>query len=60
MYISEHFKFAHDKVAIILSLICNAMIAQGYIPQMVVDTIFVYIIKDKKGDRDKHSPVTRT
>ena len=29
---SEHFKLAHDKVAVILSLIFNAMVIHDYIP----------------------------
>ena len=60
---AEHFKFAHDSVAVLLSLCFNAMFIHGYIPQGVMDTILVPIIKDKKGnvtDSDNYRPVALT
>jgi len=60
---SEHFKLAHDKVAVMLSLIFNAMIIHGYIPEMVMDTILIPIVKDRKGDvtdRDNYRPIAVT
>ena len=57
---SEHFKLAHDKVSIILSLLFNAMIIHGYLPEKVMDTILTPIVKDKKGnitDSDNYRPV---
>ena len=60
---SEHFKLAYDKVAVNLSLIFNTMVIHGYIPQMVMDTILIPMVKDKKGDvtdGDNYGPIAIT
>jgi hypothetical protein len=57
---SEHFILAHDKAAILLSMLFNAMVVHGHMPQMMMDTVLIPIIKDKKGDvtdRDNYRPV---
>ena len=59
----EHFIFAHDKVAFLLSMIFNSCIIHGHIPQSMMDTVLIPIIKDKKGsvtDRDNYRPVAIT
>ena len=60
---SEHFKYSHDKISILLSLLFNTMVMHGYIPSNAMDTIIVPIIKDKKGDctdKDNYRPVAIT
>ena len=60
---SEHFKYSHDKISILLCLLFNAMLIHGYIPSDAMDTIIVPIIKDKKGDctdKDNYRPVAIT
>ena len=52
--------YVHNKVAIILSMITNTMFIHGYIPQPLVDTVLIPIVRDKKGnvmDRDSYRPV---
>ena len=60
---SEHFIYAHDKLSFVLSMIFNAMVIHGYIPQSMMDTVLIPIIKDKKGsvtDKNNYRPVAIT
>jgi hypothetical protein len=60
---AEHFKYASDRVAVLLSILINTMFIHGYMPQMIMDTIIIPIVKDKKGnvtDGDNYRPVAIT
>lgn len=52
---SEHFIYAHDKVAVLSCLLFNSMLAHGYLPANLMSTIVIPLIKDKKGDITDHN-----
>jgi len=59
----EHFKYAHCKIYVLLSMVFNSMIQHGHIPQSFMDTIIIPLIKDKKGDlgsSDNYRPIALT
>ncbi len=47
---SEHLIFAHEKLYVFLSLVFNACLIHGYLPDELMRTIIVPIVKDQKGD----------
>ena len=52
----EHYVYAHDRVSVLLSMGFNAVFIHGYIPDSLMDTMIIPIIKDKKGNvTDKHN-----
>ena len=60
---AEHYKFSHDKCAVLLTMLFNMIMIHGYIPQALMDTIITPILKDKKGcvtDSDNYRPVAIT
>jgi len=60
---SEHFKYASDKLYVLLSLVLNCMIKHGYLPAKFMETVLVPIVKDKKGDitdGDNYRPIAIT
>jgi len=59
----EHIKYAHSKLHVLLSLLFNAIIIHGHIPQSLMDTIIVPLVKDKKGNlntKDNYRPLAIT
>ena len=59
----EHFKYAHTKINVLLSLVINCMICHNFLPESLMKTAIVPIIKDKKGDlscKDNYRPVAIT
>ena len=59
----EHFKFADKTLSCLLCMLFNTIITHGYMPQSLMDTIIVPIVKDKKGlimDKDNYRPVAVT
>ena len=59
----EHFKYASDKIQVLLSLLFNAMVIHGYMPENMMDTIITPLVKDKKGDLtdgDNYRPLAIT
>jgi hypothetical protein len=59
----EHFKFAHHKLHVLLSLVFNAMIVHGFIPINFMDTLIILLVKNKKGnlsDKDNYRPLAIT
>ena len=53
---SEHYKYAAPSLGVLLCMLFNACISHGYLPQNLMDTIIVPIIKDNKGhitDKDQ-------
>lgn len=51
---AEHLKYADDKLYILLSIVFNAMVIHNYIPEKMLDTVLVPLIKDKHGDLSDH------
>ena len=47
---SEHLKYAHNKVSVILSIIFNTMIVHGFVPLSFMDTLVIPLVKDRKED----------
>ena len=59
----EHFKYAHDKLYTLLSLLFNAIIIHGFLPDKIMDTLLVPLVKDKKGcltKSDNYRPLALT
>ena len=60
---AEHFKYASDKLSILMSMVINAMFAHGYLPCSIMETVIIPIIKDKRGDvtdKDNYRPIAIT
>ena len=60
---SEHFKFADDKLCILLKLVFNCMFLHGHLPKDFMNTLIVPIVKNKKGnisDSDNYRPIALT
>ena len=47
---SEHFGFAHNRVHVLLSLLFSAFNTHGYLPNVLMKTAIVPIVKNKTGD----------
>ena len=47
---SEHFKFGPEGLSVLLCLVFNAIVLHSYLPQGLMDTVLIPIIKDKKGN----------
>jgi len=59
----EHFKYADDKLAALLAIIFNAIIIHDFLPEYMLDTIIVPLLKDKQGDltdSDNYRPLALT
>jgi hypothetical protein len=57
---SEHFKYASDKLVVYLTLVYNAMLTHGYIPEKFMLTLLVPIVKNKKvciTDSENYRPI---
>ena len=46
----EHFKYAHESINVLLALVFNCMVIHGFLPDNLMDTLLVPLIKDKKGN----------
>ena len=60
---SEHLKYAHDKVSVILSIAFNTMIVHGFVPLSFMDTLIIPLVKNRKGDigsSDNYRPIALT
>ena len=60
---AEHFRYASNKLPVLLALCFNAMLLHGHVPKCFSDTILVPIIKDKKGnftDMNNYRPIAIT
>ena len=60
---SEHFKYAGDSIAQLLCIVFNAMFVHGHIPDSLMQTHVISIVKDKKGDlsdKDNYRPIAIT
>ena len=60
---AEHFKFACDELSVLMSLVINAMVLHSYLPNDLMDTVIIPIVKNKKGnvtDIDNYRPIAIT
>ena len=46
---SEHFKYADNRIAVLLSFLFTAIFVHGYIPEQFMISILVPIVKNKTG-----------
>jgi len=59
----EHYKFADVRINYLLSLLFNSMFSHSYLPNSLMQTVIVPIIKDKRGDvtdKDNYRPIALT
>ena len=57
---SEHYKNANDKISVLLAMIFNAICVHGHIPDNLMKTVIIPLIKDKKGNlasKDNYRPI---
>jgi hypothetical protein len=60
---AEHFKFACDKLSVLLSIVMNAMLIHGHLPSTFMETVILPVIKNKRGDitnKDNYRPIAIT
>ena len=60
---AEHFRYASNRISVLLSLCFNAMLIHSHVPKTFSDTVLVPIIKDKNGDItdiDNYRPIAIT
>ena len=60
---AEYFKYACDKLYILIALCFNFMMHHSYVPGSLMTTIIVPIVKDKRGlitDKDNYRPIAIT
>ena len=50
MICAEAIKFAHNRIAILLSLLFTLCLPHGYIPHAMIETTSVPIVKNKCGN----------
>ena len=47
---NEHFKYANEKLHVLMSLLCSSLLMHGFLPDTMMVTIIASIIKIKSGD----------
>ena len=60
---AEHLKNAHESIFVISSMLFNTMILHNFLPESMMNTIIVPILKDKNGDIqdcDNYRPLALT
>jgi len=60
---SEHLTKASPQIAVLLSLVFNCMLSHGHLPDELMNTCIISIVKDKKGnlsDKDNYRPIALT
>ena len=50
----EPFKYAHDKIAALLTIVFNAILIHNFLPSSLLDTVIIPLLKDKQGDITDH------
>ena len=59
----EHFKYAHNKINVMLALVFNCIVIHGFLPESIMDTLIRPLVKDKKGNlsqSDNYRPLAIT
>ena len=60
---NEHFRYCHESMYVLLSLLFNSMLIHNHLPATLMNTIISPIIKDKKSsitDKDNYRPIAIT
>lgn len=60
---SEHFKYGSDRLVVLLSLLFSAMLTHGYLPDSLMRTVLIPVVKDKRGivtNSDNYRPIAIT
>ena len=60
---AEHFRYANNRISVLLSLCFNAMLIHSHVPKTFSYTVLVPIIKNKNGDItdiDNYRPIAIT
>ena len=59
----EHFIYAHDSLYVHILILINAMLVHGFLPDDLMTTIIIPLLKDKKGNissLDNYRPIAIT
>ena len=62
MLYGKYFKYAHNKVNVLLALVFNCMVIYGFVPD-IMNTLLVQLVKDTKDNlslRDNYRPLAIT
>ena len=60
---SEHYKYANERIYVLLALLYNAIAIHGHVPECMMDSLLVPLVKDKKGSltsSDNYRPLMLT
>jgi hypothetical protein len=60
---SEHVIYAHPRIHRLLCIVFNCMLVHGFLPDALMNTTLISLIKDKKGDitdKDNYRPIAIT
>ena len=60
---AEHLTYSSPKLFAFLSMLFNSIIVHSYLPEAIMHTIIIPIIKDSKGDvtsKDNYRPIANT
>ena len=60
---SEHFIYADVSINKLLLMLFNSIIVHGFIPNELMNTMIIPLVKDKKGDvtsKDNYRPIAVT
>ena len=60
---THHLKQCHSIIAVLLTILFNAILSHNYIPLEMMDTVLTPIVKDNRGDltdRNNYRPIALT
>jgi len=60
---SEHIVYAHSSISRLLRIVFNCMLVHGFLPDTLMSTTLISLVKDKKGDvtdKDNYRPIAIT
>ena len=60
---SEHYLYADKRIYVYLQLLFNAMMCHGYVPEELMSSVVIPIVKDKKAvitSKDNYRPIVIT
>ena len=60
---SEHFIYASERLYVLLAILFNACLIHGYLPQSIMNSVILPIVKDSKGDvtdKNNYRPIAIT
>jgi hypothetical protein len=60
---NEHYVYCDSKINVLLSMVFNTMVMHSYLPESLMDTLIIPLVKDVKGDvtdKDNYRPIAIT